>query len=90
MTLSLRLLFRLSVLPSLFFSSVSVKKVLMMLKGNFKGNHRKFQGALPGWKGFFLEVSRLSLKFPLVLKSFNDVSRLFKACMKFKGSFKEV
>ena len=36
---------------------------------------------------FFLLVS---LKFLLVLKSFNGVSRLFKGCLKFKGSFKDV
>ena len=36
---------------------------------------------------FFLLVS---LKFLLVLKSFNGVSRLFKVCLKFKGSFKDV
>ena len=36
---------------------------------------------------FFLLVS---LKFSLVLKSFNDVSRLSKGCLKFKGSFKDV
>ena len=32
----------------------------------------------------------MSLKFLLVLKSFNGVSRLFKWCLKFKGSFKDV
>ena len=32
----------------------------------------------------------MSLKFLLVLKSFNGVSRLFKECLKFKGSFKDV
>ena len=36
---------------------------------------------------FFLLVS---LKFSLALKSFNGVSRLFKGCLKFQGSFKEV
>ena len=36
---------------------------------------------------FFLLVS---LKFPLVLKSFNGVSRQFKECLKFNGSFKAV
>ena len=36
---------------------------------------------------FFLLVS---LKFLLVLKSFNGVSRQFKECLKFNGSFKEV
>ena len=36
---------------------------------------------------FFLLVS---LKFLLVLKSFNGVSRLFKECLKFKGSIKDV
>ena len=36
---------------------------------------------------FFLLVS---LKFLLVLKSFNGVSRLFKGCLKFKGSFKDI
>ena len=36
---------------------------------------------------FFLLVS---LKFLLVFKSFNDVSRVFKGCLKFKGSFKDV
>ena len=36
---------------------------------------------------FFLLVS---LKFLLALKCFNCVSRLFKGCLKFKGSFKEV
>ena len=34
---------------------------------------------------FFLLVS---LKFLLVLKSFNGVSRQFKECLKFNGSFK--
>ena len=38
-----------------------------------------------GW--YFLLVS---LKFPLVLKSFNVVSRQFKGCLKFNGSFKDV
>ena len=32
----------------------------------------------------------MSLKFPLVLKSFNGVSRQFKECLNFNGSFKEV
>ena len=32
----------------------------------------------------------MSLKFLLVLKSFNGVSRQFKECLKFNGSFKEV
>ena len=32
----------------------------------------------------------VSLKFLLVLKSFNGVSRLSKVCLKFKGSFKDV
>ena len=32
----------------------------------------------------------MSLKFLLVLKSFNGVSRLFKGCLKCKGCFKEV
>ena len=36
---------------------------------------------------FFLLVS---LKFLLVLKSFNGGSRQFKECLKFNGSFKEV
>ena len=36
---------------------------------------------------FFLLVS---LKFFLVLKSFNGVSRKFKGCLKFEGGFKEV
>ena len=36
---------------------------------------------------FFLLVS---MKFLLVLKSFNGVSRQFKECLKFNGSFKEV
>ena len=36
---------------------------------------------------FFLLVS---LKFLLVLKSFNGVSRQFKGCLKIKGSFKDV
>ena len=36
---------------------------------------------------FFLLVS---LKFLLVLKSFNDVSRQFKGCSRFNGSFKDV
>ena len=36
---------------------------------------------------FFLLVS---LKFLLVLKSFNTVSRQFKECLKFNGSFKDV
>ena len=36
---------------------------------------------------FFLLVS---LKFLLVLKSFNGVSRQFEECLKFNGSFKEV
>ena len=36
---------------------------------------------------FFLSVS---LKFPLVLKRFNGVSRQFKECLNFNGSFKEV
>ena len=36
---------------------------------------------------FFLLVS---LKFLLVLKSFNGASRLFKVCLKFKRSFKDV
>ena len=36
---------------------------------------------------FFLLVS---LKFSLVLKSLNGVLRLFKGCLKFKGSFKDV
>ena len=36
---------------------------------------------------FFLLVS---LKFLLVLKSFNGVSRQFKECLKFNGSFKAV
>ena len=36
---------------------------------------------------FFLLVS---LKFLLVLKSFNGVSRLFKGCLMFQGSFKQV
>ena len=36
---------------------------------------------------FFLLVS---LKFLLVLKSFNGASRQFKECLKFNGSFKEV
>ena len=36
---------------------------------------------------FFLLVF---LKFLLVFKSFNDVSRVFKGCLKFKGSFKDV
>ena len=36
---------------------------------------------------FFLVVS---LKFLLVLKSFNGVSRQFKVCLKFNGSFKAV
>ena len=36
---------------------------------------------------FFLLVS---LKFLLVLKSFNGVSRQFKQCLKFNGSFKAV
>ena len=36
---------------------------------------------------FFLLVS---LKFLLVLKSFNEVSRQFKGCLKFQGCFKEV
>ena len=35
---------------------------------------------------FFL----VSLKFLLVLKSFNGVSRQFKGCLKFKGSIKDV
>ena len=30
------------------------------------------------------------LEFFIVIKSFNGVSRLFKGCLKFKGSFKEV
>ena len=30
------------------------------------------------------------LKFLLVLKSFNGVSRQFKGCLKFSGSFKDV
>ena len=32
----------------------------------------------------------VSLKFLLVLKSFNGVSRLFKGYLEFKGSFKNV
>ena len=32
----------------------------------------------------------LSLKFPLVLKSFYGVSGLLKRCLKFKGSFKDI
>ena len=36
---------------------------------------------------FFLLVS---LKFPLVLKGFIVVSRQFKGCLKFIGSFKDV
>ena len=36
---------------------------------------------------FFLLVS---LKFLVIFKSFNDVSRVFKGCLKFKGSFKDV
>ena len=32
----------------------------------------------------------MSLKFFVVLKSFNGVSREFKGCLKFKGDFKEV
>ena len=32
----------------------------------------------------------MSLKFLLVLKSFNGISRLFKVCLKFQGCFKEV
>ena len=36
---------------------------------------------------FFLLVS---LKFLLDLKSFNGVSRQFKECLKFNGSFKAV
>ena len=32
----------------------------------------------------------MSLKFLLVLKSYDGVSRLFKVCLKFKGSFKDV
>ena len=32
----------------------------------------------------------MSLKFLLVLKSINGVSRLFKGCLKCKGCFKEV
>ena len=36
---------------------------------------------------FFLLVS---LKFLLVLKSFNGVSKQFKQCLKFNGSFKAV
>ena len=36
---------------------------------------------------FFLLVS---LKFLLVLKSFNGVLRKFKECLKFNGSFKAV
>ena len=36
---------------------------------------------------FFLLVS---LKFLLVLKSFNGVSRQFKGCLKFIGGFKDV
>ena len=32
----------------------------------------------------------MSLKFPLVLKCFNGVSRPFKVCLRFKGSFKDV
>ena len=32
----------------------------------------------------------MSLKFLLVLKSFNGVARQFKKCLKFNGSFKEV
>ena len=36
---------------------------------------------------FFLLVS---LKFLLLLKSFNGVSRQFKECLKFNGSFKAV
>ena len=36
---------------------------------------------------FFVLVS---LKFPLVLKGFNVVSRQFKGCLKFIGSFKDV
>ena len=36
---------------------------------------------------FFLSVS---LKFLLVLKSFNGISRLFKVCLKFQGSFRDV
>ena len=36
---------------------------------------------------FFLLVS---LRFPLVLKSFNGVSRQFKGCLRFSGSFKDI
>ena len=38
----------------------------------------------------FFSLSLVSLKFPLVLKSFNGVSRQFKECLKFNGSFKAV
>ena len=38
----------------------------------------------------FLVFLLVSLKFLLVLKSFNSVSRLFKGCLKFKRSFKGV
>ena len=41
----------------------------------------------PFFRPFFLSVS---LKFHLVLKSFNVVSRLFKGYLMFKGSFKNV
>ena len=34
--------------------------------------------------------SLVSLKFPLILKGFNVVSRQFKWCLKFIGSFKDV
>ena len=39
----------------------------------------------PSFRPFFF-----LLVFPLVLKSFGGVSRLFKGCLKFKGGFKDV
>ena len=32
----------------------------------------------------------LSLKFLLVLKGFNDASRVFRGCLKFKGCLKDI